>query len=210
MEPADFAFLQRFPGGLQDELWLSMGKKHKPDNIIKALNTELSKKEMSSNIKKKDYKTICDTALKILRRASVISVFEKMAFRNYLEHEEVQKDFCKALFDFMYNFNEESFRNFTLVLARFKSEKNSNCAKWTIVSFFKAYQDPNEFVFVKPTTTKAIAKALETEIDYSPYPTYNTYMKVHDMIYEYREKSILCKDETLMITEAILYCAVKL
>lgn len=210
MHPADFAFLKRFPNGLEDEEFVGIGRKHKADNLIKAVNEELSKKNLDNLINKKDYKTICEIALKLLRRASVLSVFEKVAFSNFIAHEEIQEDFAKALYNFMYDFNEQNFERFTLILARYRSEKNCNCAKWTVVSFFVAYLDPERFVFIKPTTTKAIANALEVDIEYQSYPIYTVYEKVYNMIYEYREQSDICKGQNIMLTEAILYCAIKL
>ncbi len=210
MHPVDFAFLNRFPDGLDDVEFVGLGKKHKPDNVIKAVNTELSKENLQKLINKKDSKTICEISLKLLRRASVLSVFEKVAFSNFLSHEEIQKDFSNYLYDFMYNFNKENFEKFTLLLARYRMEKNTNCAKWTIVTFFIAYLDQEKFVFVKPTTTKAIAKALDVDIEYSSYPTFETYEKVYNMIYDFRKESELCKEQNIMLTEAILYCVVKL
>lgn len=210
MNEADFAFLQKFPNGLEDDLWLSMGKKHNPDRITKALNEEFSKQKLKEQLQKKDYKTICETALKLLRRATVVSVFEKVAFTNYLAHEEVHEDFSKALYNLYYKFSEESFKEFVLVLARYRKEKNSNACKWTVVTFFLAFKEPDKYVFVKPTTTKAIAVALKTDIDYSPYPTYSTYMKISDMIHNFRESSDIFKNESLMLAEAGLYSAVKL
>ncbi len=210
MHPAEFAFLKRFPNGLVDEEFIGLGNKHKADNLIKAVNNELSKENLKSLIQKKDYKTICESSLKLLRRANVLSVFEKVAFSNFLSHEEIFEEFSKALYNFMYDFNETNFNKFTLLLARFRMEKNCNCAKWTVVTFFISYLDPEKFVFVKPTTTKAIAKALNVEIEYQSYPTYEVYQNVYNMIYNFREQSDLCKNQNMMLTEAILYCAVKL
>ncbi len=210
MHPADFAFLEKFPHGVEDEEWLALAKKHKGDSLAKQVAIELSKDNLKQLINKKDYKTICETALKLLRRASVLSVFEKVAFSNYLAHEEIQKDFSIYLYDFMHNFNKENFEKFVLLLARYKSEKNCNCAKWTVVTFFIAYFDPNKYVFVKPTTTKMIASALNTDIEYTSYPIYETYTKVYDMIVDYREQSDICGGLNIMLTEAVLYCAVKM
>ncbi len=97
MHPADFAFLEKFPHGVEDEEWLALAKKHKGDSLSKVVKEELSQENMKKLINKKDYRTICEIALKLLRRASVISVFEKVAFSNFLGHEEIQKDFSLYL-----------------------------------------------------------------------------------------------------------------
>ncbi len=208
MHPADFAFLERFPNGVLDEEWVNLGKKHNGMKLVAQLNEELSKKRFKELLKNKDYDSICKSALKLLRRASVVSVFEKVAFSNYLEHEEIKKDFAQSLYKYMHEFNKENFESFILLLARYRSEKNSNCAKWTVATFFVAYLDPNEFVFIKPTTTKAIAKALDVDIEYSSYPTFETYEKVLAMIKDFRQESEVCEDLNIMMTEAVLYCAV--
>ncbi len=110
----------------------------------------------------------------------------------------------------MYKLNKENFEKFVLLLARYRTEKNCNCAKWTVVTFFLAYLDPEKYVFIKPTTTKMIANALNTDIEYTSYPIYETYTKVYDMICDYREQSDICGNLNIMLTEAVLYCAVKM
>lgn len=210
MNEVDFAFLQKFPDGLNDELWIDMGKKHKTIKITEKLNDQLSKQNFKMLITKKDYQTICDLSLKLLRQSTMISVFEKVAFANYLAHDDIKKDFSLSLFDFMYKFGEDSFKNFVLTLARHKKEKNCNACKWTVVTFFKAYQDTNNYIFVKPTSIKAISNALHTEIGYTPYPNYETYMKAYNMVKEYRDNSDICKNADMMTTEAVLYVTTKL
>ncbi len=208
MHPADFRFLEIFPNGLLDEEWINLGKKHSGQKIVAQINEELSQENFKKLLNAKKYEEVCLIALKLLRKATVVSVFEKVAFSNYLEHEEIKKDFSIALYDFMYKLDKDSFEKFVLLLARYKSEKNNNCAKWTVVTFFIAYLNPSEYAFVKPTTTKAIAKALDCDIDYTPYPTYETYEKVLAMIEDYRKQSDLCKELDMMMTEAVLYCSV--
>ncbi len=210
MHPVDFAFLERFPNGLQDEEWIALGNKHKNGNLVQQVKENFSKENLSKLIKEKKYDEICEISLKLLKRASVVSVFEKVAFGNYMAHEEIHKDFALGLYDIIHNFNQESFEKFALLLARYRTEKNSNVAKWTVLTFFISFYDRERFVFIKPTTTKKIANALKTDICYSSYPTYETYDKVYNMIMDFREESDLCRGQDTMLTEAVLYCVTNL
>lgn len=207
MHQVDYAFLEQFPDGLNDVAWISLCKKHQ-NNLDKQLKEYYNKDNFKKLLKQKKYDEICEISLKFVRRASVISVFEKVALANYMTHTEIHKDFSIALFDFLHDFNKENFEKFALILARFRSEKNCNVAKWTVLSFFIAFFDRNKYVFVKPTTTKKIANALNTDICYNSYPTYETYMNVYNMIYDFKNKSDICKDLDIMLTEAVLYCVV--
>lgn len=203
MNALDRKFLDMFPNGTSDVQWLDLGKKHNPTKVISIINNELSKDNLDKLIEMNKHDEIMDIALTAVKKVSVVSVFEKVAFTNYAK-KGGNPLFSNCLFDFLYNYNQDSFMDFVEILQIYKSEK-INPAKWPVVTFFKAYQNPDEFVFVKPTTVKKIAEFLEVDIKYSPTPNYNTYMLISDMIKDYRTQSDICKEENLMITQAILF-----
>lgn len=204
----DQMFLTIFPDGLEDQTWNDLGKKHDPTKIFKVLENELSEKELKKLLKQKDYETICEVTTKLVKKCTVVSVFEKVAFSNFIA-KETSAEFCNALYNFLYNYSEESFESFVSVLSKHKHSKNANAAKWPIISFLKAYQDPNSYVILKPNTVKAVAKALEFDIEYSPRPNYNTYCKVLEMVKQYQSVSSICNNQNLIITQAVMFVVVK-
>ncbi len=200
----DNQFLEAFPNGFEDQRWNELGKKHNPNKIFNIFNNEFSKQSFKTLLDEESYEEICEIALKLVKSASVVSVFEKVAFTNFMKYESTS-EFCNALFNFLYAYNEQSFETFVSILARHKNQKNANAAKWPIVSFFKAYQDPNNYVLVKPNTVKAVAKALDYDISYQSYPNVETYNKVLEMVKSYKKDSSVCKSSSLMLTQAVLF-----
>ncbi|TLG72943.1 hypothetical protein [Culicoidibacter larvae] len=203
-------FLQIFPEGLSGDDWNNAGKRHNPDKIFEIFQTELTKEALELTLDSGDYEETIDAITAAVRRVSVISVFEKFAFKNYIAHQEIHGPFLEALYQFMYNFNEESFDGLVSVLLRYRHEKNTNPAKWPVVSFFKAYADPDNYVFVKPNTVKGEARVMEWDIQYKSMPNYQTYMQVMEMVKAFRKHSTLCQNENLMITQAVMFCALEL
>ncbi len=201
----DLLFLSKFPDGLNDEMWIELGKKHKPNKIIETINNELSEDNLKEMLENEDYKTICTLVLKLVKKATVVSVFEKVAFQNFINDETTNKDFALAFFDLLYNYNEKSFNEMVSVLAMYKQDKNKNACKWPVITFFISYKDPNKFVILKPNTVKQTAKILEFNIEYSSTPNFKTYTNVINMVENYRENSMICKNENLMIAQAILF-----
>ncbi len=205
MNNIELAFLEQFPNGLQDENWILLGKKHNMKTIHQIYENEFSAKNMKKLIKDKKYKKICELATEIVQKATIISVFEKIAFKNYIANEPIHEPFAKFLYDLLYNFSEENFDNMVNILEAYKGQKNANPCKWPVITAFIALRYPNEHVFVKPTTVKANAKILKMDIEYKSKPNFNTYTKVKDMVINFRESSTICKSENLMIVQAILF-----
>ncbi len=201
----DMKFLELFPLGLEDENWKDLGKKHNPTKVMTLINEDLSQSILKELLNRKDYNKICEISLKIIKKASVVSVFEKVAMQNFFNYSDTKVEFSHALYNFLYNFNENSFSAFVDVLAKHKEDKKANVAKWPIVSVFKAYQNPDKYVFVKPNTIKATAKFLEFDIAYKSYPTFKTFKNIEKMITSYKNKSTVCKNENLMIAQAVLF-----
>ncbi len=124
----DLKFLTLFPDGFEDEEWNNLGKKHDPSKIFRVFENELSKKELKRLLKEKDYEEICEVTSKLIKKATIVSVFEKVAFSNFIA-KETTEDFCVALYNFLYNYNEDTFEEFVSILAKHKHSKNANAAK---------------------------------------------------------------------------------
>lgn len=200
-------FLEQYPGGFADELWLEGEKAYKPGKMTALINELLSKEELELTLESGDYQETIDNTLYLVRQSKVISVFEKLAFQNFVEHHEIHEQFLDALYHFMYHYNEENFDTFITTLLTYRHEKNSKPTKWTVVSFFKAYQDPQNYIFVKPTTMKGIAKILDWDIQYKSMPNYQTYQNILEMIRAFQAASSLCRNVDMRETQGLIYTA---
>ncbi len=206
MNNIEFNFLKLFPNGLNDEQWHTLGKKHNMKKVYEIYDTTLNEKNMLKLIKNKKYKTICEEATNIIKKATIVSVFEKIAFQNFIANEPIHKEFSERLYDLLYNFNEESFENMVETLLTYKGNKNSNPCKWPVITAFLALKYPDREVFVKPTTVKANAKMLKVNIEYKSKPNFATYNNIKNMVIDFKKSSTLCKNENLMIVQAVLFC----
>ncbi len=205
MNDVDFAFLRQFPEGLNDETWIELGKKHNMKKVYEIYDTVLSEPNMKKLIKEKKYKTICEEATNIIKKATIVSVFEKIAFQNFIANEPIHEEFSKGLYQLLYNFNEESFENMVEILLTYKGNKNSNACKWPVITGFVSLRNEDQ-VFVKPTTVKKIGDFLKVDIEYKSRPNFNTYNKIRNMVINFKKSSEICKDEKLIIVQALLYC----
>lgn len=206
---AETHFLDRFPGGVEDTQWQALLKKHDKPRLYEAYDTFLSQENLKLVIEGGLYYDIIEKILKWVKQSTTVSVFEKIAFQNYLEHDEIHPQFLLCLYDFLYHFDEESFQTFVEVLSVFKTEKNAFPAKWPLITFIKAYQLPFEFSFVKPSTTKKVAKLLEWDIAYSSVPNFDTYMRIVEMVKQFKSQSVVCRDLNLMRVQGILFGVVQ-
>lgn len=204
----DEKFLSLFPLGLEDPEWIKFFEKHDIAKIEEIYNKDLSQKKIEEYIVNNEYEKICKIVLKLSRLSSVISVFEKIAFNNFINIKESNKEFATSFYHMMFDFNSHSFERMVFVLSKYKNDinhKKLNVAKWPIITFFLSQKYPDEFIIIKPSTIKAISKLLEYEIEYKTVPNYLSYKKMIDMIKKYRDNSMIFKNKNLKVAEAALH-----
>jgi len=206
----DDLFLLRFPGGLDDEEFNELGKKHRSSDKI--LDTIKNDVDLNSFILEDDYhinKNI-ETITKLVTKSSMISVFEKVTFKKYIADKKIQATFLKALYEMLTNLNENTMSEFVGVLNLKNAELNKRVATWPLVTFFLVYFNDNNEIFIKPSTIKKLGKLLEYDIKYESIPNYMTYTNIKKMIMDYKKQSILVKNESNLMVQAIMYCALEL
>ncbi|BEV73486.1 hypothetical protein THUN1379_29680 [Paludibacterium sp. THUN1379] len=203
----DHDFLLRFPGGLSDPDWLTLGKKHKSVNNVMRLCAEgLAEPAMAAALAKDDLAGLIDTCRQIIGRSTTVSTFEKMAMRNYLAFSDVHRPFLHSLHALLHHFGPRSFADFVEVLQLCRHDHNANPAKWPVVTCFLAYSQPFEHVCIKPTTIKRLAARLQVDIAYQALPNYDTYQRVRQMVQTFRQHSTLAAGQNNIIAQAIMYC----
>lgn len=176
LKQAEEAFLQRYPGGFENpEIVAIRRKKHNVDKMIAFAGECLAKR----NFKLPDQ--IVESIVKVVSRASVISVFEKTRFREFAGtlFPEEKKLLSHGLEELLHG-NEQL--GFETILDLLKSRKLS---KWSLMTICQTYYHPQRDVLVKPTTVKGIIQHFELEdVLYKPMPSWNFYRRYRAAIHE--------------------------
>ena len=165
-------FLKRYPGGFNHPEMVAIGKKHKMDAMILLSRESFSKEKFNSS------GTIIENMIKLISRASMISVFEKPKFRDFANSlmPQDRELITIGLEERLYG-NEQ--KGFEILLEVLTSGK---MAKWPLMTICPVYFHPQKDVFVKPTTAKGVIEFFElNSLRYKPAPTwafYNDYRAV--------------------------------
>ena len=179
LKQAEAEFLARYPGGFNHPDMVTIGKKHNVAKMTEQAVELLSKKAFLRT------GPVLDSLTKIVSRSSMVSMFEKPKFRDYVngldrdEREALAMGFQLLL----HGKQQKGFEIIIDILARGK------LAKWSLITICPNYMKPLDEVFVKPTTAKNVIKYLELEnLDYKPRPTWAFYEEFRRQILEMREK----------------------
>ncbi|MBN2527824.1 MAG: hypothetical protein JXR76_15650 [Deltaproteobacteria bacterium] len=161
-------FMAVYPGGFSNPELVQIGKKHKMPQMIEFAKQRFAKENFSKDAK------ILDSMIQLVSRSSMVSVFEKPKFRDYVrslsdDHREV---LTSGLLQLLHGKEEVGFNMILDVLDYGK------LAKWTLLSVWQAYYTPQKGVFIKPTTVKNIIRVLELEgLQYTPRPDFVFYKR---------------------------------
>lgn len=166
-------FYAIYPNGFEDEKMNQRVKKNNFNKVSKFV------KDVCSEDSLKRGTDAIDDIMRVVSRSSMVSVFEKMAFRDLVrEFDSTEKMLVVAsINELLHGDEEDGFTELFNLLSPYK------LAKWPILTVFRAYYYPNYDVLVKPTTVKMIIKYLEIEdIVYSPKASYDFYKKYRELI----------------------------
>jgi hypothetical protein len=200
-------FQMSYPDRFDNPEWQKSTKKYDMNKISTIINTDFSKENLKLAIEEERFDETASYFLKILKRSPMINVFEKVAMDNFLNTADTRKDFVIALNNYLHNFNAKSFEAMVSLLESRKLEPNSNAAKWPIMTFMKAYQFPEKFYVVKPTTAKKMANFFQIEINYTPRPTYKTYKILNKMVLDVKKETRI-KANSLMQVQGMIFVAI--
>lgn len=173
-------FLLHYPGGFDHPAMMALSKKHQVDKWIQFVKTELSKEKFT------DVESVTESLTKLVSGSSLVSVFEKTAFRNMVSGLSIEeKRTLSQSFKTLLHVNqEEGFDEVYRFLARY------NNAKWPIVTSVLYYSDPEREVIIKPTTVKRVIEVFELmDIKYVTKPDYNFYKAYRAAIIEMKKLS---------------------
>lgn len=159
-------FMRVYPGGFNNPELEKMGKKHRMPQMIALAKERFDPRAFDRQSQ------ILESMIQLVSRASMVSVFEKPKFRDYVrslsdDHRQVLVTGLKEL---LHGSEETGFNMVRDVL------EDGKLAKWTLVSVWQAYYMPTKGVFIKPTTVKNIIAALALdELQYRPRPDFEFY-----------------------------------
>ena len=178
LKEAEAVFLQQYRLGFTDPGLASIRSRHKVDQLVEFTQDQLIQPKFDQP------RAVCDALLRIVSRSSMVSRFEKPAFRSYIEslNSPAQEQLAEAFELRLYgDKKQEGFEKICALLARHK------LAKWSLVSAVPFYFSPQQECFVKPTTAKGIIKHLEVEgLTYRPAPSWDFYTAYQNLLTEVR------------------------
>ncbi|MBV1906097.1 MAG: hypothetical protein KUG75_08465 [Pseudomonadales bacterium] len=167
----------QYPGGFADPEMEKIGKRHNVDKMT-LMAKESFNQQACSNVH-----LAAENMVKIINRSSMISMFEKPKFRDFVKGlDENGKAFMvNALSQLLHNRAQAKQRaGFEALVDILRTEK---LAKWSLVTIIPAYYAPQREIFVKPTTTKNVLRYFEiTDPVYKPSPTWEFYQKYRKLI----------------------------
>jgi hypothetical protein len=180
LKQAEEAFLHRYPGGFENpELRTIRDKKHKPDQMIALARESFAK----GNFKRPEL--IIQNMEKVISRSSIISVFEKMSFRNFVHtliHQE-REWLSNGLEELLHGTEQTGFE---MILDLLKSQK---LAKWSLMTVCQTYFHPQRDVFIKPTTVKGVIRYFELkDLQYKPTPSWAFYEAYRSAFHDMKSK----------------------
>ncbi|NIB42331.1 hypothetical protein HBA55_22175 [Pseudomaricurvus alkylphenolicus] len=167
LKQAEAIFLAQFPEGFSDPGLDSVRKKHNVGNLTKYAKENLNREQFNQP------QRVCDDIVKVITRSSMVSVFEKVKFRDFVKLlNSHDKEFLAQAFEKRL-YGRQKRAGFEEIQAMLAPHK---VAKWPILSAVPYYLTPNKEAFLKPTTAKKIIQYLELDhLQYTATPTWEFY-----------------------------------
>ena len=162
---AEAEFLQQYPEAFQSPELVHLSKKHKMDKMVAMAQQAFAEKAFVT------MDTVIENWIKIVARASMVSLFEKPKFKaglNSLSPVD-KRNICDGLYEQLHGDEEAGFNAIRDILVDLK------LAKWSLISIVPAYFAPTQAVFVKPTTAKGVVAKYELDLVYKPRPSWAFY-----------------------------------
>lgn len=178
LKQAEKHFYTLYPGGFADPKMEEIRKKHRPGRMHSLVGEVFTPEQFSRP------RLILENMVKVITRSSMVSVFEKVKFRDLtkgLIEDEIEL-LTTGLYHFLHRNQKQGFGMMVDILARFK------LAKWTLLTIIPAYYYPEQEVFIKPTTVKRAIRHFElTGLEYRPKPDYVFYQKYRAAVQEMKK-----------------------
>jgi len=166
LQQAEKRFLDKYPTGFMHPEFEKIEKQHKMSKMIEFSQENFAKFCFSKS------KDVVDNMTTTISRASMVSVFEKPKFKDFTTNLSTynEEKMADSLKEFLHGNQQRGFEDLVAVLATGK------LARWPLVTIIPNYVQPNDEVFIKPTTAKGVIDVFElTNLVYKPTPTWDFY-----------------------------------
>jgi len=173
-------FFRRYPDGFSDDQMIAIAKRHKMEKMKKMAQDSFALEQFANPA------NIVASMSKIVSQSSLISVFEKPKFKEFVNSmsDQEKEQLAQGLKEFLYGDQEAGFELMAGLLGRYK------LAKWPLLTVYGIYFQPDKEVFVKPTTAKRIIEHFElTGIQYSSTPTFAFYQAYREQIRQLKQRA---------------------
>ena len=179
LRDAEAVFLHRYPGGFDNEEMLQIGKKHNVGKLADYASIALAKPKFGNQ------GAVLDDIVKIVSRSSMVSMFEKPKFRDYVNgmNRDDRAYLANGFKRLLHGKQDQGFADIVDVLSEAK------LAKWSLLTICLLYYRPEQEVFVKPTTTKNVIRQFELQdLIYNPRPSWAFYAAYREIIHDMKAK----------------------
>ena len=170
---AEAMFMNSYPGGFSHPEMVAIGKKHRVDKMTARTQESFAKKNF------RDTPETLQALIKIVSASSMVSVFEKPKFRDFVNGLEPkhQNMLVSGLKERLHGDEQKGFERILSVMQMGK------IAKWSLISICPVYFRPQHDVFVKPTTAKRVIAYFELDnLVYRPQPSWDFYTGFREAI----------------------------
>ncbi|MFU8814412.1 MAG: hypothetical protein ACNA7W_03640 [Pseudomonadales bacterium] len=166
LREAESLFLHRYPGGFDNEELRTTISKHNVGKLSEMAATALTEPRFFRQGR------VLGDIVRITSRSSMVSLFEKPKFRDYVNGlgRNDRRLLAGGFQRLLHGDREQGFNDVVDVLAE------ARLAKWSLVTICPFYYRPTVEVFVKPTTTKNAIRQFELDgLVYDPRPSWAFY-----------------------------------
>lgn len=170
-------FLEFFPGGFHDADYLDLERNYKVETH-QHWNEALGSSEFRTLLKARAWAEIAARAVRVEQRSrhSMIFSFEKMALRDAVRPPSGARAFAEGLFELLHGRRPlaRRFERWIDVVAALP-RRQTRVLTWPLLTVFGFIAQPDVHVFLKPTVTRAAARAYGFEFDYASRPGWPVY-----------------------------------
>ncbi len=170
-------FLEYFPAGFHDADYRELEREYKVETHRRWLEV-LDRAEFRRLLRAREYAEIAARAVRVEQssRHSMVFSFEKMALRDAVRSTAGAGAFAQGLFDFLHGAEPlpQRFERWVEVVAELP-RRQTRVLTWPLVTVFGFIAQPDQHMFLKPTVTRAAARAYGFELVYAARPGWETY-----------------------------------
>jgi hypothetical protein len=170
-------FLRFFPGGFRDPTYLDW-ERHYKVATHERWEAALARAEFRRLLGRGEFAEIAARAVRVEQqsRHSMIFSFEKMALRDAVRTDAGAEQFSRGLYEYLHGRGRLAarFEAWVEVVAALP-RRQTRVLTWPLVTVFGFIAQPDRHVFLKPTVTRAAARAYGFELTYRSRPNWETY-----------------------------------